>query len=1072
MRDRTAWRRGLEKQLRAPHKSGRMSLSPTELLEIELAIFAMQEVLPDRDIAGAWVLFTGYPIHQLLARTTPEQERMLRRARLLLPTVRGRKWRQQLDSYDLVSEEFRGYRRDTAGGVTRLKTSWASDRFDVFLQTLSSPLPWSANGREMGGPGSYTFKVGEVVSSAIVPEWLLDGVENRDAKFDLPHPSGSIQVSWEELDRTARFMDKRDLELGNNNRNWAKRLSGLRLKTRDGDWSETSGFTLSDIFHLVGAVGAGKSTLRDVLTVWLARSGRRVTIVVADVAEVMTTVETLRQMNVAATPIVGATTRMQNAAKLHARARSRGLKNFEQVGLAYDYVSTVCQLDGLRSQVEDLQPLEVRDQPCERVVPSDSGREKICPLWSSCPKHTGSRELSTATVWVSTPPGLLHGRVPAAISRDNIKSLEAAWLRSDLIIVDEVDRVQLRLDSDFAPATGLVGPDSWVDNARAHLDKQISEDRTILRERRVHAFDQARNNIYDATNWIFSKLNGNPALLRWVSGDYFSALTLHLQLIRGWFPQGDEVGRERANSVLNDFRDDPLNGDRSADPMVGRLVEITGRRLRNDGEVSTREILEVVQELVPSHQSMGADMQIDAFEFTLVLSVLHHQLAQVSYQWPEVQYSLRLDSTHSVLSLRPPLDYYPRVPTSPMGNVLGFRYRASDTGGELSYFRCAGVGRALLTSLSSFAELDDRPAPAVLLMSGTSWAGPSTRYHLSAPVQGILLPGPDVVDGVSKSSIRVQTHTPAGAEPIRVSGSPAPARKDRLCSLVQGLAQPPPGLHGMPSDFEQELETIEGDNRKRLLLVVNSYEQAVWVSDTLEKIPRWQHRVVRLVSDAEDDDPVWVSSGQTLARGDIHTFPLTDAEILVAPLMAVERGHNIVTNSGEAAIGCAYFLVRPHPRPDDLQLAVSSINDWAMRECMSAEKLRKWLKPSRDDSLDDLGRRFRFKARDRWRRTIGRDMRYSSLETEERLQFAWDQMVVIWQVLGRLVRGGMPARAVFADAAFLSSGNTRDGLLATMADALAPYFREAFDGDPFEQQVVQDLYGPFHMALEQIKENV
>ena len=37
------------------------------------------------------------------------------------------------------------------------------------------------------------------------------------------------------------------------------------------------------------------------------------------------------------------------------------------------------------------------------------------------------------------------------------------------------------------------------------------------------------------------------------------------------------------------------------------------------------------------------------------------------------------------------------------------------------------------------------------------------------------------------------------------------------------------------------------------------------------------------------------------------------------------------------------------------------------------------------------------------------------------MSFTWDQLVVMWQVIGRLVRGGVPARVVFVDAAFAPS---------------------------------------------------
>ena len=74
-----------------------------------------------------------------------------------------------------------------------------------------------------------------------------------------------------------------------------------------------------------------------------------------------------------------------------------------------------------------------------------------------------------------------------------------------------------------------------------------------------------------------------------------------------------------------------------------------------------------------------------------------------------------------------------------------------------------------------------------------------------------------------------------------------------------------------------------------------------------------------LISDDADFDDAWVTlpgggAGEArLRRGDVASFAATDSEILVAPLLAVERGHNIVVPGGKAAIGTVYFLARPAP---------------------------------------------------------------------------------------------------------------------------------------------------------------
>jgi hypothetical protein len=215
-----------------------------------------------------------------------------------------------------------------------------------------------------------------------------------------------------------------------------------------------------------------------------------------------------------------------------------------------------------------------------------------------------------------------------------------------------------------------------------------------------------------------------------------------------------------------------------------------------------------------------------------------------------------------------------------------------------------------------------------------------------------------------------------------------------------------------------------------------------------------------------------------------------DAELLVAPLLAVERGHNILNTQRTAAFGVALFLARPHPRPDDLSLAVFAINDWVTRFTrdlpgLNAGTFSKLVADA--PSLDAAGLAFRHLARKEWRRLLSRRYAYSRLDDEEKISFAWDQLVTIWQVIGRLVRGGVPAEVVFVDAAFAPAyahrnapvtqsetaptrRRSRDpGLLIKLREILEPYFVDDRDpavlAHPADPALVKALYQPLYDAL-------
>jgi hypothetical protein len=374
-----------------------------------------------------------------------------------------------------------------------------------------------------------------------------------------------------------------------------------------------------------------------------------------------------------------------------------------------------------------------------------------------------------------------------------------------------------------------------------------------------------------------------------------------------------------------------------------------------------------------------------------------------------------------------------------MGNVLGFQYLPEDPergpegdehrSGTLRFFRCAGVGRELLLNLPALGAdpAAGRPGPHVLLMSGTSWAGTSTRAHVMAPVKAILKPHQAAVDSIRQTRFSTRFLYDGEGTPLTFSGAKLDTRERVLAQMVTQLGKSAPGSTSL---LDRELRRIEDGERRRALLLVGSYQDARSAADLLERMPRWRGKVRVLASDKAELDhtgPGDTATGDStgasaVRRGDLAAFAKDeDAEVLVAPLMAIERGHNILNQSHKAAFGTVLFLARPHPRPDDLSLAVFAVNDWVTRFVRDqpdpeAGTFGKLVADAAD--LDAAGLGFRLAARKEWRRLLSRRYIYSRLSDAEKTSFAWDQLVTIWQVIGRLVRGGVPARVVFVDAAF------------------------------------------------------
>jgi hypothetical protein len=234
--------------------------------------------------------------------------------------------------------------------------------------------------------------------------------------------------------------------------------------------------------------------------------------------------------------------------------------------------------------------------------------------------------------------------------------------------------------------------------------------------------------------------------------------------------------------------------------------------------------------------------------------------------------------------------------------------------------------------------------------------------------------------------------------------------------------------------------------------------------DLLQVQPAWRDRLAYLVPDEEEDDAGLDSLG-TLRRADVERFGRESADILIAPLLAVERGHNILNEEQRAAVGAVYLLVRPLPRPDDMSFAILSINRWAVERAARLAHVQ-------PHSLVQAAKELREEAFREWRRLVAAPMSWAGMNRHDRTALSWNQLVTLWQVMGRLVRGGEPARVYFCDATFAPDsaagnerGDTKDtSLLVSLRSVLDACFADR-RSDPRDRYVAETLYGPLRDSL-------
>ena len=428
------------------------------------------------------------------------------------------------------------------------------------------------------------------------------------------------------------------------------------------------------------------------------------------------------------------------------------------------------------------------------------------------------------------------------------------------------------------------------------------------------------------------------------------------------------------------------------------------------------------------------------------------------------------------------------IPRPLFGTVFGLMFSpASETsqGGTLKLVNHLGVGRYLLTRFHELLASEGHAGPHVLLMSGTSWAGGRSRtaspiFDVQQPVSAILTQPSEEIEALSHSRYEFVSLSP---EPILVSGAAPEVRRENLRRVANLLGRSSATGSRLMNKW-QDLETIWPQERERMvhrrraLLVTNNYNDAKIVANELARVAGQSHAVYCLVSDqlaraGELERDASRSAEEfhrhvlPLPRSRVEDFGRSSAgSVLVAPLKPISRGHNIVTDSGFAAISTIYFLHRPHPRPDDHSSVIGMINRLAMnvlREngttCLTGM------------TLDKAAKRFVSQAHGALNEGFAMRVAYSVMSDDARIQYSWDLVTSLWQTIGRGIRGGVPIYVGFIDKKF-SPGvfespprqdTSNSSCLKQCQETLQSVVREGAD-----KVVAEWLYRPFLDALDQL----
>lgn len=1000
-------------------------MSIDRFANIEAVLYLLLTHADTPEPEKAYLLFSQYQLIGIKNGTLAD--RQLQLSRYTLGCYRSRKyWQDDLEDYRSVAYDgLRAFTFKSANGKSVLNINDAKTPLSYEERIKEWEKHWNLpdihkEEYPMAGEGTYCyytttkedFEKSEKIKVSFSDNTLVS-VESEERPED--RSANTITISISELLKCAEEMMKIDPS-----DYCYKILQSNTIKAvENGKVSLCNKLTIAQTINIVGMVGSGKSTLIKVLAYWANKYKKRIVIVLDTVAEVFNLWGYLNKLSVSCSPLVG---------------RSERLKYINQIidpnktclpSALSQYLTNACLVDGMNDG-DEASPAYGKE-PCFSLKEPGKSKPFLCPYFNLCPGSKMLRDCYTSSVVITSVAGFAISRV----GKNREPFLDAALRKFDIVIFDESDRVQKTLDQLFMPETSFNHFIKESANDCARYMNMTGFERESNRANQEYSELQLRTTgvmscLTKALNWNLGKWNKLSA------GEPFSALTLLDDL------KNDEryripdkiyrniyalIDNENDNPNLSNTLREALNAScmetdfRLFNTLYKRWLDEEGSGFNRTG-ISTKII---------SIQDARIKLIICLIYFDHFIRKLSDAYAachETSYGQNEI-FGFLQTRFH---------DQQKYLPSALCGNLFGMKKNEQ---GDIILFRQFAFGRSLMKDLP-YLRLDENGkaiGPHVIMLSGSSWAEGSYEYHINRPVNYILEADSDKRDFLSKTKFYESGFSE------RVSGS-GEMRMEMLKKVTEKSA----------SDIIEEYNRNAG----RILIIVNSYEQASVVQETLTNTLRKKQcfaKVYRMISDTATAD----NYDGVIRRGEVSRLTLTPAEILVAPAMAIERGHNIVDETGHSALSAVFFFVRPMSVPDDVQEKGSKLNGYMEAHCVR--------KPG--ESIWEYNMRMRQEATKRWS-IVTRSGNYGLdyLSDDDKKDIVSTLFILILQIFGRLARVTDTSKPephiYFTDGAFRKSPNTECGF--DCLTELRTYLDNMMQAET-SSEIANTLYKPFYDAF-------
>lgn len=852
-----------------------------------------------------------------------------------------------------------------------------------------------------------------------------------------------LSISLKELRLCCEEMDEIEKKLkSSKHRNWKKFIDEIEfLKIKSFNFEESEQIEIEGMAHWVGKTSVGKSTLMRIVAYYIAKKRNGVvTLIVKDVVEVAEMVNLLNALNVRAVPYLSPNNRKNHLEQYMNSIDEEAKENMFLDDVFLKYVDEICPIHYLENTGSN----NYKTPPCFHLQEKD--KYKVCPFLRKCDFLSMYRELPEAEVIVSTLQSVVYGDLQKGIFKEKITVLEYLCKISDLIMIDEADKGQSISEEVFIPSMDLMKPGIFHKIAYKLNGLLINNpDKLYIHKIFTDWYEKFQQLTHSIQSIYRIALNdGNCA--KKCSNSPFShrnALDWSANIVvKG------ERDKDKKFDVIESFKNEFYK------------VKSNFKYYLSDEKKLNAEILKFTQDFLSTKNIHRKEEEINKINSYLAIStyaeIFENCFKEVSDNFYIIQDIVRKsnisnsDELLNDISLITNIEnkYKGIIPVAPIVFEVGLQYNIENESLKVHIY--SANGRYLLRRMDNLFEADKKIKTNCVLLSGTSYLPNSKRYDLGLKPQYLIKR-----KGENKVTINYEMYYPKDRKnnPIQVSGIESYFKEENLKSSVRYMLGDM--LNG--KDFFDRIIEESPEGRKRILLIVSSYEQCEYVFNELKGKAEFKGKIFRLTNKAKAS----IEKGEW-PRQKLSIFSKGGGIVLIAPLMAMERGHNILNKSGVAAFYTAVYMVRPYPIPYDLIDYAALLNSEAMEQYSSDMESNNF-----SQQVKDIKRKA-FILRELY---FSSSNAYRFMKPELRRNLIANTYASMHQVESRLVRGDVDARVIFAEASFLPilSDGEKNSEETSMLIGMQKLFDEYLSFGGIKAEILKELYGSRIEGLRNLK---